>query len=257
MARYPELLEKQAQDYKSQGLDWREIAKERVFPNIAERLPSMREARENLLKVCGPIYERATGMFGAILDVTFVIYVGLGCGAGWTTQYGGSPACLLGLENITECRWSSQERLQGLVAHEIGHLVHKALRSDWDDFCKPGPLFQLYSEGFAQRCEHLILGGETWHEAHDEDWLSWCQQHQAWLAREYLHRVDKGIHVNDFFGSWFDIQGQRHTGYFLGHEFIRSLEEDRDVREIATLPLEEVEEQAARYLRLVGAGFSS
>ena len=258
MAKYPELLEKQLEDYGGQGLDWRDIATERVFPKLAEHLPLMRKARDNLLKVCGSIYEQAAQVLGFDFDITFVIYVGLGCGAGWATQYGGRPACLFGLENIAECEWHHQARLRGLTAHELGHLAHMAWRNEWDSFAKAerDPLFLLYSEGFAQRCEHLILGCETWHQMQSENWPSWCQQHKAWLAKEYLRRVDEGIAVNDFFGSWLDIQGRRQTGYFLGHEFIRWLEKEHDMRKISTFTFQNVKEPTVEYLRLVADEFA-
>jgi hypothetical protein len=255
MAKYPKLLEKQVLDYESQGLDWREIAKEKVFPKLSESLPLMQEARENLLAVCGPIYERALQVLGFDFKIVFVIYVGLGCGAGWATRYESHPACLFGLENIAESGWHTHDRLQGLVAHEIGHLAHMAWRGEWDSFAEAeqDPFFQLYSEGFAQRCEHLILGDETWHQAQDESWLPWCKQHKGWLAREYLRRIGKGKFDSirrDFFGGpWFDIQGKRQTGYFLGHEFIRWLEREDSLREIAIYSFEDVRERAAQYLQ--------
>lgn len=251
MAKYPELLEKQVQDYSGQGLDWRKIAEERIFPKIPEYLSPMREARDNLLKVCDVSYKKATSVLGVDFDVSFVIYVGLGCGAGWATQYEKSPACLFGLENIAECGWQSQEKLRGLTAHELSHLVHQTWRDEWDGFAKEArsnPLFQLYQEGFAQRCEHLILGSETWHEMEGETWLSWCQDHKSWLAGEYLRRIDRKLPVNDFFGSWLDIQGKKQTGYFLGHESVRWLEEKHSIRTIGTLSLEEIRNETRGYL---------
>jgi len=255
MGRYAELLEKQVQDYQDQGLDWRKVGEEKVFPKMAEYLPLMQEARANLVRLCGPTYEQASSILGVDFDVTFVIYVGLGCGAGWATHYRGHPACLFGLENIAECKWHSQEHLQGLTAHEMGHLIHVAWRNEWDSFAEAekDPLFRLYSEGFAQRCEHLILENETWHQVQDESWLSWCQDHQAWLAGEYLRRVNAGLAVNDFFGSWLDIQGKRQTGYFLGHELIRWLEKKHDIRRVGTLAFEKVRGKTTQYLRLVAA----
>jgi len=252
MARYPELLKKQLQDYANQDLDWRKIAEERIFPRIPEYLSVMREARDNLLKVCGVSYEKASSVLGIDFDVNFVIYVGLGCGAGWATQYNQHPACLFGLENIAECRWQSQEKLRGLIAHELSHLTHQAWRNEWDGFAKEtssSPLFQLYAEGFAQRCEHLILGSETWHEMQDKTWLSWCQDHKCYLAGEYLKRIDGKLSVNDFFGSWLEIQGKRQTGYFLGHEFIGWLEKkNQSIKTIGTLSLEEIRNETRGYL---------
>ncbi len=251
MAKYPELLEKQMQDYSSQGLDWRKIAEERIFPKIPEYLSPMREARDNLLKVCSVSYKKASSVLGIDFDVTFVIYVGLGCGAGWATQYEKSPACLFGLENVAECRWQSQEKLRGLTAHELSHLIHQTWQNERDGSTNDtagSPLFQLYAEGFAQRCGHLILGSETWHEMEDETWLSWCQDHKGWLAGEYLKRIDRKLPVNDFFGSWLDIQGKKQTGYFLGHEFIRWLEKKYDMRTIGTFPPTKAKSEAEQYL---------
>jgi len=255
MARYPELLEKQIKDYKDYGLDWQEIAKDKIFPKMPDYLPLMQEARENLLKVCSAIYERASRVLRLDFDVTFVIYVGIGCGAGWATEYNNCPACLFGLEKIVELKWHSQKRLQGLAAHELGHLVHMAWRNEWDTFsnAEQEPLFQLYSEGFAKRCEHLILRKEIWNEAEDEDWILWCIEHKGWLAKEYLLRIDKGISVNDFFGDWLSIQGKRQTGYFLGHEFIRWLEKNYSIREIATFPFERIKELVRQYLCYISA----
>jgi len=54
--------------------------------------------------------------------------------------------------------------------------------------------------------------------------------------------------VKDFFGSWFNIQGRKQTGYFLGHEFIRALEETRSLRKIALLKADNVRKLGLQYL---------
>ena len=59
MSRWPELLAKQIEDYSSQNLDWRQVAREKVFPHLADRLPAMQAAHQNLLEACGPIYAKA------------------------------------------------------------------------------------------------------------------------------------------------------------------------------------------------------
>ncbi len=250
MAKYPQLLEKQIRNYADEGLDWREVARERVFPKLAERFPLMREARENILAVYKPVCVKAYQKLRLDFDMIFVIFVGVGCGAGWATQHKGQPAILFGLENIAECRWHTREKLQGLTAHEIGHLAHMAWRNEWQHFeeMEQDPSFQLYTEGFAKRCEHTVLGKETWHEAPDNSWVSWCELRESWLAQEFLERIESRASVQDFFGSWFDIQGRKQTGYFLGHAFIRNLEEAYTMKEIALLDIEEVKELASQYL---------
>jgi len=175
-------------------------------------------------------------------------------GAGWASTYNGQPAVLLGLENIAEEKWHTQKKLKGLISHEIGHLAHMKWRNEWKTFEKAeeDPIFQLYSEGFAQRCEHIILERETWHMAQNKKWLSWCKQHESWLAKEFLKRLEKQVSVNDFFGSWFNIQGKTQTGYFLGHAFIRELEKTYDLREIALFDIENVKKFGLQYLKSIG-----
>jgi len=243
MSLWPELLAKQIEDYSSQKLDWRQIAREKVFPYLADRLPSMRRAHQNLLQLCEPLYSRAQQVLAFDSRAIFVIYVGIGCGAGWVATFHGSPAILFGLENIAECGWSAPEAITGLVAHEIGHLVHHHWRAQHGNTIGSGPWWQLYEEGFAQHCERLILESDTWHQAsggNTNDWLNWCQSHKGWLATEFLRTVDAGKPVSAFFGSWLEIRGKSETGYFLGYEAIKELEKRFDLKEIALLENVEV-----------------
>ncbi|HDQ70662.1 MAG TPA: hypothetical protein ENN19_01025 [Chloroflexi bacterium] len=168
-------------------------------------------------------------------DVTFVIYVGIGCGAGWVTRYEDTPAILLGLENIAECGWCDAPTLKGLLAHEMGHLAHFHWRAEEEKPPGTGPWWQLYTEGFAQRCEHLIMGRESWHMGMEDNWLSWCQENSVRLAREFLSAMDEGRAVRRFFGSWYEIEGRSQSGYFLGCEAIERLEDELSLKEIALL----------------------
>ncbi len=236
MSRFPELLKKQIEDYSEQDLDWRKIAEEKVFPFLNDRLPVMREARKNLLELCPAIYSKAQELLGFEADVSFVIYVGVGCGAGWVTSYGDQPAILFGLENIAGSGWGSVNAIRGLCAHEIGHVAHYHWRAQNNKALGTGVWWQLYDEGFAQRCETSINGFDSWHEAiASDDWLEWCQGHKGWLAAEFIKAADDGKPVNPFFGSWFEMEGKSQTGYFLGCEVIHGLEEEYSLKEIALL----------------------
>ena len=237
MSQWPELLEKQIEDYTAQRLDWRQIAREKVFPYLGARLSALKEARSNLLEICAPIYLRAQDTLGFESDVIFVIYVGIGCGAGWVTPFRCSPAILFGLENIAECGWSDAEAITGLVAHEFGHLVHHHWRREHGKPIGSGPWWQLYEEGFAQYCESVILDTQSWHQASesDDDWLEWCQSHKGWLAKEFLRRVDTAESISAFFGSWLDIEGKSETGYFLGHALVKDLQKSLGLKGVALL----------------------
>lgn len=257
MQRHPELLEKQTRDYEEAGYDWREMARRKVFPKLGTYLLLMQQARVNLPDICASAYARAVQVLGLDFCIVFVIYVGIGCGAGWATQYKGCPACLLGLEKIAELGWSSRQRLDELVCHEIGHLAHMNWRQESDEFERNerDPLFVLYSEGFAKRCGCLITGREGWSQAPSEDWLLWCMEHKGWLARQYLARADRGKRVNDFFGDWLTVRGHRCAGYYLGRAFTLWLEQRYDMKAIATLSLERVRAEAREYLCRAAGGF--
>lgn len=238
MVAWPELLQKQLDDYAGQDESWQAVAEAHVFPFLAERLPAMKAAHAHLLRVGPDVVARARQRFGFQWPLTFVIYVGIGCGAGWVTEYGGRPAVLFGLENIAECGWSEPPALTRLVAHELGHLVHFAWRAEVGLDHGQGAWWQLLSEGFAQRCEHLIQGQESWHMQlgnSAEDWLAWCRDHEPWLAQAFLEAADGDQSVRPFFGSWYDIRGHKQTGYYLGHQLVVRLEEQLSLQEIALL----------------------
>ena len=178
----------------------------------------MEEAHRHLVTLCEPVYAR------------------IGCGAGWVTTYQGMPAVLFGLENAAEEGWTGPEVLTGLIAHEIGHVAHHHWCQQRGLPNGSGPWWQLYSEGFAQRCEHVILEGDSWHMARRmEGWQDWCRANEGWLAAGYLRAVDGGESLRPFFGSWYDIQGWKQTGYYLGHRVIRRLEAGMDLHQIAVL----------------------
>ena len=251
MSMYPELLRLQVENYESMGVDWREVARERVFPKLKEALPRIEEAHRNLLEVIPGALEGFRSFWNRDFDVTFVIYVGIGCGAGWAAEYGGRYAVLLGLENIAELEWQSKEDLEGLILHELSHIAHMALRGvSAKEFerLEEDPLFLLYSEGFATRCEELMLGREMRRIARDESWLEWCRDNLGFLASEYLRRVEENEPVNDFFGSWLSVEGRSQVGYYMGHEFVRSLEGGMSLEEIAVMSLEDVRRHAERFL---------
>ena len=81
------------------------------------------------------------------------------------------------------------------------------------------------------------MGEESWHMMgrKDHEWVDWCRTNRSWLAAEFLRRVEAGESVRPFFGSWYDLQGYKQTGYFLGHELIKELAINNSLLEIASM----------------------
>ena len=240
MSNWPQLLQMQKDDYKDlPDCNWRDIAKTRIFPFLPDRTGSFSEAHKNLIDEIEPIHNTASIVFSIDnLEIIYIIYVGIGCGAGWVSTFNESHSVLFGLEMIAECKWSDKKSIQGLIAHEIGHAVHAVLRDDPGLVQFEGPFWQLYTEGFAQRCGHILFQDNTWHQEQGYNkagWLSWCKANKSMLAKEFLNSIDSNLDIKPFFASWFDIQGYSQCGYYLGHEVIIDLEKRYSIKEIAEL----------------------
>lgn len=146
-------------------MDWREVGRERVFPHPGDGRRAMSVAHRNLTELAPDITSAPQEVLGFERDATFVIYVGIGCGAGRVTTFRGSPTILFGLENVAGCGWCEGRSITGLGAHEIWHVAHSRWHAERDVPVGSGPWWQPHKEGFAQRREHVILGEDTWHES--------------------------------------------------------------------------------------------
>jgi hypothetical protein len=255
MADWPELLAKLKKSYSDEGVDWRTVARTRVFPHLEERLPRLRQMHRNLLKVLPQSWSDARRKLELDFPVRFVVYVGIGVGAGWATTYRGQPACLFGLENAAEMSAGESGFYPASVSHELAHVAHdhwrkqKGLRG----VDQPrGPYWQLYSEGFATECERRIDDPRAFRlRTGRPDWLAWCERHRSWLARKFLRDVASHRSTRPYFGSWFDVRGQVESGYYLGAEMIRGWTDTRSLREIAVLPEPEARRLSRSALRVM------
>lgn len=238
MTGWPTLYEMVTSDYEEQGDDWRQVAQEMVFPGMNDKLPAIRNAYRHLIQVIVPTEQRVRDSLNYSGEVCYVLYVGLGNGAGWATKYDNRPAVLFGLEGIVDSGFDPLDRLPGLVAHELGHVAHHSWREMHSLGLGSGPWWQLYEEGFAQTCEAEAQAGSDWHMNVSDsggDWLTWCDANRSWLAAEFLRTVDRGDSIRPFFGSWYELRGHKQTGYYLGQQVIGALMDDMTLREIALL----------------------
>ena len=240
ISAWPELQAKCREDH---GLTWAEIFATHVFPKLCRNREKIALAHDNLQSVLPVVREKCSELFGPVDNINIVIYLGLGNGAGWVTDYESAPSILFGLENIADLDWTDTVSLEYLVAHELCHVVHQVMygQEEWlklyEDAAE-GRYFRLYLEGFAERYQELVLSRPVFHR-YGEGWLEWCQANQQRLAAMYLVRLRNGEAVADFYGNWNHIEGYSDVGYYLGREFVLYLEGlGLGVKEIARLPME-------------------
>ncbi|WP_150265990.1 hypothetical protein [Paenibacillus tepidiphilus] len=204
----------------------------------------LQETHYHLETLIPEIQERFASLFPASREVLVYFYIGLCNGAGWATKVGNTNAVLLGAEKIVELKWHTREAISGLLCHELCHIAHSDLRRTVLDNTYSGmdqrAVWQLYIEGFAQRYEQVLLAQDDFYHQDDHGWLDGCQRNRAILAKEYLRRIRLRESVRDFFGDWNSFQGRPDTGYYLGREFIASLEPEYSVEELARFRSEEI-----------------
>lgn len=174
-----------------------------------------------------------------------ILYLGLCNGAGWATALDGRNAILLGIEKIIELDWQNEADMQALIFHEIGHIWHKTYGVLYPKTQSKGEesLVQLYQEGIAMVCEHILCQDNNYYHQNKNDWLTWCKDNKLEIKQEYLNRIDNNISTQDFFGDWCNYKGHSDVGYYLGCEFVKHLQQHYSLFDIANLNINQLYEQ--------------
>lgn len=200
---------------------------------------------KNFQAVIKTLNENLTKLFDAEPDINIVLYLGLCNGAGWATTLDGKSAVLLGIEKITELDWGDETNMRALILHEIGHLWHKLHGNLYlPEFTKRRKgIQQLYCEGVAMVCEHILCGDSNFYHQNKNGWLYWCRENENEIKKEYLRRLDKKESIQDFFGDWCSYNGHSDVGYYLGCKFVEHLMKTYTLKEIANLPYRELNKE--------------
>lgn len=206
---------------------------------------------KNFQAVIETLNENLTKLFDTEPDINIVLYLGLCNGAGWATTLNSKSTVLLGIEKIIELDWGDETNMRALILHEVGHLWHKLNGNLYlPDFTKRRKAIQqLYQEGVAMVCEHILCGDENFYHQNKDGWLDWCRENENEIKKEYLRRLVKKESVQDFFGDWCSYNGHSDVGYYLGCKFVEYLMKTYTLKEIAKLPYRKLNKEFTNFVK--------
>ncbi len=205
--------------------------------NLALNNEKIDFVNKNFQSVIKTLNSNLNKLFDKEPDINIVLYLGLCNGAGWATTLDGKNTVLLGVEKIIELGWGDETNMRALILHEIGHLWHKLNGNlHIPEYTKRRKgIAQLYCEGVAMVCEHILCGDDEFYHQDKNGWLNWCYENENDIKKEYLRRLNEKESVQDFFGDWCSYNGRSDVGYFLGCRFVRFLMKANLLKEIANM----------------------
>lgn len=191
----------------------------------------------NFQALIDTLNDNLSKLFDTEPDINIILYLGLCNGAGWATTLEGKDTILLGIEKIIELCWGDETNMRALILHKIGHLWHKLNGNLYlPDYTKRRKAIQqLYQEGVAMVCEHILCGDDEFYHQDKDGWLGWCYKNENEIKREFLRRLDEKESIQDFFGDWCSYNGHSDVGYFLGCRFVRYLMKSYSLKKIANM----------------------
>lgn len=237
-----ELSKKCEQDSKEYDFN------KQIFPivnNVLLNKDAALRTNTSFISVTNQLKSNINKLFKNDIDLDIILYLGLCNGAGWATALDGRNTILLGIEKIIELNWQNEADMQALIFHEIGHIWHKTYGVLYPRTQSKGEesLVQMYQEGIAMVCEHILCQNNNYYHQNKNDWLTWCKDNKLEIKQEYLNRIDNNISTQDFFGDWCNYKGHSDVGYYLGCEFVKHLQQRYSLFDIANLNINQLYEQ--------------
>lgn len=201
-------------------------------------------AEKSFISVTNKLKNSIDRLFEREPDIDIILYLGLCNGAGWATSLNSKDVILIGIEKVVELNWQDEASMQALIFHEIGHIWHKIYGNLYPKACSQGDksMVQLYQEGIAMACEHILCENDNYYHQNVNGWLVWCNENEKAIKTEFLRRINRNESTQDFFGDWCSYKGHSDVGYFLGCEFIKFLLNKFGLTETANLSVKDLME---------------
>lgn len=181
--------------------------------------------------------------FNESMDVEIVLYLGLCNGAGWVTDINGQTKVLLGIEKIVELKWDNEDKMNGLILHELGHVFHKqhsTLERTFDNLSDQF-LWQLFCEGVAMHFEQILVGDFSYFHQDDGEWRKFYDTHFDQLKKDFALDLDSMNDQNQrYFGDWVFYDKHFDAGYYLGAKLILFICEFIEFDKVISFGIEEV-----------------
>lgn len=233
---FPGLKEKIEQDF-SRLADYKDKIFE-VLNDLQKNIELAKKAHQSFVNATKNLSNEINNKFNVDLDVTIILYLGLGNAAGWATTINNQKVVLIGLEKVVELGWCSESDMKALIYHELGHIYHSHFehKNHLLNNRRKG-IYQLYSEGIAMVFEQTLCNDTDYYHQNTNDWLDWCKENENLIKTEYLKRIQNKESVQDFFGDWRSFMDHSDVGYYLGTSFVRFLMNDYSLQEIASMKL--------------------
>lgn len=219
-----------------------------ILDDVPKNLETAETVHNSFVKVTENLSDKIKKEFNIDLDVTVILYLGLGNAAGWATHIRNKKFVLIGLEKVVELGWCSERDIQDLIYHEMGHIYHSLFEpKNYLISNRRKGIYQLYSEGIAMVFEQILCNDSNRFHQDVDGWLSWCKENETLIKTEYLKRLRNNESVQDFFGDWRSFEGHSDVGYYLGTVFVRSLMNSFSLQEIASMKLSQVYKDFIRF----------
>ncbi len=212
-----------------------------ILNDVPKNFEIAETAHQSFINATKNLSDEIKNKFNVDLDVTIILYLGLGNAAGWATTINNQQIVLIGLEKVVELGWCNESDMQALIYHELGHIYHSLFEHKNLIITKREKYIrQLYREGIAMIFEQTLCDDVNRYHQDIDGWLDWCIDNEKLIKTEYLKRIENKESVQDFFGDWCSFREHSDVGYFLGTAFIRFLINDYALQEIASMKLNTV-----------------